>query len=78
MNDSALSYAIVFVTSPSDLFVTLPVALILLTSPSTNPSPVTVTVVAVNGVPSYAFDFVSDVNVTLRAVIVTVASSFNV
>ena len=62
---------IVFVTSPSETFVTDPVARISLTSPSTNPSPVTVTCGLVNAVPSYGLLAPSLVNVTLRGLIVS-------
>ena len=60
---------IVFVTSPSLTVVTDPVALISLTSPSTKPSPLTVTAGLVNAVPSYGLVPPSLVNVTERLVI---------
>ena len=63
---------IVFVTSPSATVVTLPVALMSLTSPDTKPLPLTVTVGLVRGVPSYGFSAVSLVSVTSRFVMLSV------
>ena len=70
LKESALSNVIVFVTSPSDLFVTLPVALTLLTSPSTKLVLSTyVTFGFVNAVPSYVLLPDSDFNLTTLFVI---------
>ena len=65
-------YVMVLVTTPSATVVTLPVAIISVTSPSTNPSPPTVTAGLVKGVPSYGLSSDSLVSVTLRFLIVNV------
>ena len=56
-----------FSTEPT--FVIVPVAVMSATSPSTNPSPVTVTVGLVNGVPSYGFVASSLASFTVLGVI---------
>ena len=66
----------VFVTLPA--FVIVPIALISLTSPSTNPSPVTVTSGAVSGMPSYALFALSDFRFTVRLFTVSVPLSFSI
>ena len=67
---------IVFFTSPSETFVTDPIALILLTSPAKMlPSSVTVTYGLVNSLPSYSLLAVSLVNVTWRLLITNFPSS---
>ena len=63
-----------FLTSPSLTLVTEPVAVISLTSPATNPSPVTVTSGLVSGLPSYCFVADLDVRVTFLGVIVSLPS----
>ena len=68
-------YSIGLATGPPT-FVIVPIALIPSTSPSTNPSPPTVTSGFVNAVPSYALLAVSLVNVT--GLFVTVSFSIPV
>ena len=55
-----------------------PVTLYVAPSSPTNPSPLTVTFEFFNAVPSYTFSALALVNLTVRLLIVTVASSFNV
>ena len=56
--------------STSPTVVMVPMALISVTSPSTKPSPVTVTSSLVSGVPSYSLVALSLVRVTSRGVMV--------
>ena len=61
---------LLFAAPPTSVW--LPVTLYVAPSPSTNPSPVTVTLLFVSGLPSYSFVSVALVSVTLRFVTVSV------